>query len=138
MNAKAWWLVEGRVIYIKLAERLSIKDFQALDEQVITLLKAAASAQVHFVVDVTALNAIPPINDLGKLQHLRHFRYGWLITVGAQQKPAINAAFALLAQMFKVRTIALDTLESALRYLYNVEPTLNEEESITNLYARII
>lgn len=138
MSAKAFWLVEGRVIYTALNGRLSIEEFEKVDNHIVDLIKGASGAQVHVIVDATELEAIPPIHDLGKLRHMKNFRYGWMLTIGSSRKPAIHTTFVLLAQMFKVRHMELRTLDEALRYLYSVEPSLNEDESITSLQSRVV
>jgi hypothetical protein len=127
MTAKVNWLVEGRVLNIHIEGRLSMNEFEKLDEQIINLLKAATAPQVHFIINTGNLEALPPIHELGRLRHLKHFRYGWLITVGTKNKHAIHTAFVLLAQMFKVRHIEMQTFDEAVRYLYSVEPTLTGE-----------
>lgn len=127
MTAKVSWLIEGRVLHVCVEDRLNMNEFEQLDEQIIRLLKAATAPQVHFIINALNLDATPAIHDLGRLRHLKHFRYGWLITVGAANKPGIHTAFVLLAQMFKVRHIDLPTFEAAVNYLYSVEPTLTGE-----------
>lgn len=129
MTAKVSWLIEGRVLDLCVEDRLTMNECETLDEQIIRLLKAATAPQVHFILNATNLDATPPIHDLVKLRHLRHFRYGWLVTVGTANKPSIHTTFVLLAQMFKVRHIEMQTCESAIRYLYNVEPTLTGEHA---------
>jgi hypothetical protein len=127
MAAKVNWLVEGRILNIHVEGRLNMNEFEKLDEQIINLLKAATAPQVHFIFNGGNLEALPPIHELGRLRHLKHFRYGWLITVGMNNKHAIHTAFVLLAQMFKVRHIEMQTFDEAVRYLYCVEPTLTGE-----------
>jgi hypothetical protein len=133
MSAKTFWLVEGRVIYAELSGRLSMRELEQLDDQIVNLLKNATAPQVHFIMDTSVLEAIPSLQELGRLRHLKSFRCGWLLTIGASRKPAIHTTFILLAQMFKVRHMELKGIDEALRYLYSVEPSLHNQPTAHDL-----
>jgi hypothetical protein len=130
------WFIPNRVVYVRLWGASSIEEASQLNAKMLEFI-AAGTPLVHFIVDDTELKVVP--NSLGEMQRamraLKNPSMGWVLTVG--EVNAVMRFFGqMAAQLFRFRFRRLRTMEEALRFLRDVDQTLNWEQADQTVFER--
>src|SRR5690606_35059307 len=97
------WYLEGRIVSLKLTGALVENQLIALDKLITTYLRAGTAPQVHLMLDISELTALPPLMALSRMNFLRHHRNGWWMIVGGRQGSTIHNALHLLADTYQIQ-----------------------------------
>jgi hypothetical protein len=124
MSAVPSWFIEGRVIRLKLTDVVLESQLAALDKTMTTLLRDATTPQVHIILDISQLKALPSITALSRMNFLRHHRHGWWIIVGNRPGSIIHNTLHLLGDTYQIlHTDKLDE-SAAQHFIRAVDPSM--------------
>ena len=84
-------------------------------------------APVHIVVDLTRMETIPTNlkQNMSMGDYLRHPNLGWTVLVGGNV--LVNFMLSILSQVFQMKYTKRETVEEALAFLAEHDPTLHLE-----------
>jgi hypothetical protein len=117
------WLLEGRVIFVRLTGVQTAEAASLFDREILPYLDNVQAPLVHLVFDTVGLEQLPGIGVLSRFQWLKHPKTGWVVGY-----PKPNGAIAFItgfvSQLFKLRFRTFDTSQEALAFLQDVDATL--------------
>jgi hypothetical protein len=125
MPWKDSWIIPKRVILSEISGVFNEADMRAEDEEAVKMMNDgdAEATAIHWIISVTGFTGGVNINEMRSTAALRHPRLGWTVMVGIKN-PLLQMFGTIIAQVFKVRTRQVDTLEDALIFLYEVDSTV--------------
>lgn len=118
------WLIEGSVIYFKPSVSADDpKELELITQTFITMLDQA-NRKVHLIIDDSEVYSPPKLRELKDVQSaFLHPNLGWLLAVG-KGSPLLNFVSSTLGQLAGVPVQRCETLDAALKFLHEVDPTL--------------
>ncbi len=123
------WLVEGRIVYVKLDGKLTFEKIHAISKAIVTHLDAGQPPYVHVLIDNQDMTSHP--QTLNKLREatrfLKHPNLGWFIIFGSDN-PLLRFFSSVITQLAGVRWRVLGTRTEALSFLQEVDQTLPDFE----------
>lgn len=124
MSATSSWSVEGRIIRLKLSDVVLESQLSALDKTMTSFLREATTPQVHIIVDIRDLDALPPITALNGMNFLRHHRHGWWVIVGDRPGSIAHNTLHLLGDTYQILHTDKADENAAKNFIQAVDPTL--------------
>jgi hypothetical protein len=126
------WLLEGRILYAMIENTITEVDDTAFDNAVQQFLDRNTGLPVHIITDYTELETIQTeITPLhGETQdHLlsKHPALGIRVCVSSDHNALLRYLTPLKSFALKLCAHTEPTVESALEYLYTIDPTLPTE-----------
>lgn len=119
------WVLESRVIYLRLEGRITGDELIRYDDEMVSRLDhVGADLPVHFIEDVKGLTNAPPLTAALKLKMLRDPRLGWSISIGAVRNPVLRLIYQSLMVTMGIRWRDVASLQQALEYLHRVDDSL--------------
>ncbi len=118
------WYIEGHVLSVKLNGTLSEAQLAGFDKLMTAFLRAGTAPQVHLLIDVSELTALPPIMALSRMGFLRHHRHGWWMIIGGRSGSAIHSTLHLITDSYQIQYADKADESSALRFLAAVDPSV--------------
>lgn len=123
------WYREGRIIYIKYYDDVTLEDKRISAEQECELLDAGVSSLVHVLLDITEQTSssthIKAIQDaLDKA--LKHPKKGWTLAFGKEEFRMENFVNSVVTQSSSARYRTFVTLQETLEFLVYVDSSLRE------------
>lgn len=118
------WLVPNKILYFMPAPNADMKTVAEDNRTLAEMIKPIRSP-VYLIVDVTGVNLFP-----GNLQMLRKANEGldrsniaWIVGINAN--PLGKFIGNMLAQVYRKQVRYVDSLESALAYLKQIDPNID-------------
>lgn len=124
MSATPSWFIEGRIIHLKLADVVLESQLSALDKLMMSFLRAGTAPQVHLIVDVSELTALPPIAALSRMNFLRHHRQGWWVIIGKRPGSIAHNVLHLLGDTYRILHTDKTDEKAAQSFIRTVDPTM--------------
>lgn len=130
------WLLPDRVILIEARGELNIADRELAHSQIIGLIHACATPEVHLISDTKQMTRIPwsifnrPSGLAG------HPRRGWWLNIGTVPTVRIKWLARLLAQLSRRRYIHCESLDEAMQMLQKLDPTLPDLKSVSKAHLQ--
>src|SRR5262245_12774830 len=119
MTYEVTWHTKGRVIYDRLWDAVTISNVKETSAIIARMLdeRESATALVHLVVDMTDVTKLPrSLKDVGAgLSHMKHPALGWTVVVSTSTMSRFFTS--TLAQMFRLRFRAFNTLDEGIAFL---------------------
>lgn len=116
------WLVENRVIYLRVWGRLRAKDMQQLDEILNRYISSASQEQVHILTDNVDLLALPGMREPRQQTYLHHPKLGCIITTSKLPLPGIIGG--IVGQLSGAEFVFVTNAEQGVGYLSDTQPNL--------------
>lgn len=110
------WLIDGRVRLVTLQNDLRAATIFEYDHEIIQLMDEV-SAPLHFIVDVRSLRTFPNLNECMSLQHFRHEKMGWLLTIGTSRNQIMRFFLNAIARATHARYKEFDEVAEAVDFL---------------------
>lgn len=131
MSQSIDWLIPGRVIHVRLEGAISLEQMRAGNQELIEALDSG-QPPIHVLIDDQALVSIPASLRQHQLtmNFLRHPALGWVIGAG-RVSAVLRLISSVTSYFFKVQTRRFDTLDEALRFLREQDPSLDWAQSPT-------
>ena len=117
------WRVEGRLIYLRVWDVMSLVEANEAVEKIVESLEKGNSP-VHMIVDMRELR-FSPTGIQANLQlnsYLRHPNLGWVVTVGGT--PLTQFISNVVKKFYPINMHHSDSLEASLDYLLRKDPSL--------------
>lgn len=110
------WLVEGRIRLVTLKHNLSAATLLAYDWETITLMDRM-STPLHVIVDTRELQSFPSLSDCLHVEHIRHPRMGYMLTIGVNRNRMMRFFLNSIGRATRVHFQDFETPEGAIFYL---------------------
>lgn len=129
MSVDISWYLEGRIIYIKYYDDVTIDDKRTGAEQECALLDAGTAPLVHVLLDITDQTSAP--TNIKAIQDaldkaLKHPKKGWTLAFGKEEFRMENFINSVVTQSSSARYRTYVTLKETLEFLVYVDPSLRE------------
>jgi hypothetical protein len=127
------WFLEGRIIYVKYYEDVTIEDKQLGAEQEYEFLEAGSVPLVHVLLDITDQISSPTnIQAIQKAldKALKHPKKGWTLAYGKEEFRMENFVNSVVTQSSAVRYRTFVTRQETLEFLVYVDPSLRDDVDI--------
>jgi hypothetical protein len=116
-------LVENHLALTPLWGKFTLDELHQYDAVAIASLKFVDLPLIHTIYDCTALESLPPLLEMSRLQAARHPKIGWVIFVGVQND-MLRFMFSMTTQLFRQRLRFMESHAEALRFIAEVDTTL--------------
>lgn len=122
MSYSVSWLVEKRVIHLRLENEVTVEDAENINHHLLEYFDAGQPPLVHLIVDTTRLAHFPTnLNVLNKVSstYMNHPLLGWIVVIGTN--PMARFIGSMITQLFRVRFRMVTSFEAAVVYLAEVD-----------------
>ena len=118
------WLVQEKILLGQFIGDINTEDIAQSDHDANTLLDQATSERVHFILDMSAQTAMPPIRDLTPdNSFFKHPRVGWVVGFGISNK-VVYFAGLIVSQFFGMQMRMVKNFDEALHFLQGIDTNL--------------
>ncbi len=129
-TSTARWFVEGRIIYVQNAGKLTGEDFRNVDEQIKALMNSdTGDHNIHVIVDCLKMEGIPALNELegGRiLKYLWEPRTGWTVVVDSKSNFMLKILSGILTSVAKAQFTMAKRLSESINFLTEADKTLGD------------
>lgn len=129
-TSTARWFVEGRIIYVQNAGKLTGADFHNVDEQIKALMNSdMGDHNIHVIVDCLKMEGIPALNELegGRiLKYLWEPRTGWTVVVDSKSNFMLKILSGILTSVAKAQFTMAKRLSESINFLTEADKTLGD------------
>lgn len=127
MRNEIKWLVNDKVLLIKVNGDVTVERVQDTSAQVLELLESTPSNAIHIMVDETnqgrMIRSLKLFSSAGEF--IKHPKVNWLIVFG-NEDPIANFLAAALAGLARVQYRRVATLDEARRFVEKIDLSLSE------------
>lgn len=125
MSYSITWLVEKRVIHVKLENEVTIDEAERINQQLLEFFDAGAPPLVHMICDTSRMSRFPTnlglLNDVSST-YMKHRLLGWVIVIGSN--PMARFIGSIITQVFRVRFRMVPSFPAAVDFLAEVDSTV--------------
>lgn len=138
MPYKIDWYIKDEVIFSEYSGVITADEVRGAMAAVNSLTENSPRSLVHVLIDVgNVTQSLDPKQGITTLRETPpHPRSGWSIIM---REHSIFAKMLIMfgASIFKARTRSFDTLEEAIRFLKEMDSTINWEQADHSLVANL-
>ena len=131
------WYIEGQVVYLKVWGDQTIDELYQSNETMLQFLEAMPADRhfIHLIVFDEQLGTAPTnIRQINKiLTYGRHPNLGWVVMTGDKPKSITDFVVTMLAKITRARFIRYVTIEEAIDHLKSVDPSINWDNTQTDI-----
>lgn len=131
MQRKVSWLVKDKVILSSIRGALTVEDFPDLDANIILMMEASTSSQIHVLTDISEMTTMPNAFQMTKLKYITHPKIGFFVT--QSRNPIEQFIGKTVGQMLKTKFKFVNTLEDGVRFLTQIDQLPSEQEMVQRL-----
>jgi hypothetical protein len=135
MPSELKWFVEDRVIYLSLSGVVAIDEGRQNNQQAVQMIDSG-KPPVHTILvdkDVEKINA--SLSDMVKTMEVyRHPWLKWIVAVG-DSTPSTKFLTSILSRLFRVSFHRVSTLQEAIDFLKNQDPTIDWTQADESLLS---
>jgi len=126
MPYTSYWYLDRRIIYNHLHGAVTVEEASALEDENFQHFEEGVPP-VHIIVDMADVKKLPTnVSQLNRmLQRGRPPALGWIVLVGVN--PLARVIGSMLCQVARIPFCTFDTLEEAVRFLQEVDNTLEAQ-----------
>ena len=125
MPYKTEWYVEKRIILTSYTGIINVEDIRGQIDETHALIEQGTPL-IHSIIDLSQIEKWPPLNVVNEFRAMNiesvRERIGWSIIVA--NNVVLKFGSALFAPIFNLRQRIFSTLEEALAFLQENDPTL--------------
>lgn len=139
MPLKFDWYISEQVIYVKIWGDQTFEELQEANLNITRYLDSVTNRPVHIIINDEDLKSIPVglVKVLNALSYMRHKQLGWIVMVNDKDKPFTDKVqhfiAKILAKAANTKYKRLKTLSDALKYLRDVDKTLDWDTTNSEL-----
>jgi hypothetical protein len=132
------WLLQDRVIYARLEGVQTIEEIRQANSELKTFL-VVGKPPIHLLLDSRKLEGVPL--NLAELRqstkNVRNPGVGWVIHLNNVQSPLLDFLADILAKFLEVRYRRVRTVEEAVAFLKQQDPSLVWDTETEKIEGRI-
>jgi hypothetical protein len=139
MSYQIRWLLHDRVIYDQIWGCQTLEEIQQASKDIEIFLNTGESP-VHIVIDSRELQEVPlNLKALRQsTQYLRNPSIGWVIHLNNAQRPILDFLAEMLVSFFQVQYHRTQTVEQAITFLSQKDPSLIWDADAENKIGRVL
>lgn len=125
MAVEVKWLVPDHVMLTHVYGTLIEADINTIFEDGFKLIESSTHQPIHAIIKAD-LDTAPSLSTLSKMgrQRSTHPRSGWSVIV-MPTNPVVRFGADLMSQLIKVRYRRVDTMEDALKFLKDLDDSID-------------
>lgn len=124
MDIKVTWLVDKRIIFVKMVGEITDLHIEQVDQKVIQMLDSAAGRHpIHMIVDNRHRTGSPNIRALLSARMFSYARFGLFVNIGSRN-PLASFIGNFVAKMLNKQYIQKQTFAQAAKLIASTEPGL--------------
>ncbi|MDJ0754519.1 MAG: hypothetical protein QNJ45_13430 [Ardenticatenaceae bacterium] len=124
MDTKVTWLVDERIIFVKMVGNIIDLHIEQVDQQVMRMLASADGRHpIHMIVDNRHRTGSPNIRALLSARMFSHERFGLFVNIGSRN-PLASFIGNFVAKMLNKQYIQKNTFAEAAELIASTDPGL--------------
>jgi hypothetical protein len=131
MGSEYRWHIENRIIYAFLFDNITQDDLRKGNEAITQFIEANGIPPVHIIFDTTSVDRIMTtvVQVRSELHYFQDNRIGWCVVFGLHGlvDAAVRFTSGIIGRATGINIQIVPTLNDALSFLNQVDPTLNTE-----------